>query len=37
MGEGDFPFNFTLIIIAVMVMVFGLTALILSKVLVGAF
>ena len=37
MGEGGFPFVFCILIIAVMVMVFGLTGLILSKVLVGLF
>ncbi len=37
MGEGGLPFVFCVLIIAVMVMVFGLTALILNKVLVGLF
>ncbi len=37
MGEGGFPIGFCIIVIAVMVMVFGLTGLIISKVLVGAF
>ena len=37
MNEGGFPFVFCILIIAVMVMVFGLTALVLNKVLVGLF
>jgi|MudIll2142460700_1097286.scaffolds.fasta_scaffold40093_3 hypothetical protein len=37
MNEGGFPIGFCLIVIAVMVMVFGLTGLILSRVLAGAF
>ena len=35
MNEGGFPIGFCIIIIAVMVMVFGLTGLILGKILVG--
>ena len=35
MNEGGFPIGFCIIIIAVMVIIFGLTGLILAKVLVG--
>jgi hypothetical protein len=35
MNEGGFPIGFCIIIIAVMVMIFGLTGLIIGKVLVG--
>jgi hypothetical protein len=35
MNEGGFPIGFCIIIIAVMVMIFGLTGIIIGKVLVG--
>ena len=35
MNEGGFPIGFAIMIIAVMVMIFGLTGLIIGKVLVG--
>ena len=35
MNEGGFPISFSIIIIAVMVLIFSITGLIIGKVLVG--